>query len=820
MSRKERHNKMTIEEKIEEKYDALSIKVLGGIEAVRKRPSMYIGNTSSYGLHHLIEEVVANSIDEAMAGFCKNIWVRINADNSISVIDDGRGIPVDKHEEMNKSALEVVMTTLHSGGKFEHKIYKVSGGLHGVGISVVNALSTWLEAEVRREGQIYFQRYEQGEVKSPLEIRGSTKKRGTKIVFLPDSQIFDSIEVCYDTVVKRLRELAFLNRGINISIYDERSDKSECFKYNGGIKEFIKYLNEGKDTVHNDIIYFEDERENINVEVAVQYNDGYSEMVLTFANNINTVEGGSHLSGFKSALTRTLNTYAKNRNLLKNDKPPTGDDYREGLTAVISVKIPDPQFEGQTKTKLGNREVQGMVETIINEQLSTYCEEKPASAKAIVSKAIDASIAREAARKARDITRRKGALSNTSLPGKLADCSSNDVMSTELYLVEGISAGGTAKQGRDRRFQAILPLKGVIINVEKARVDKMLSNEEIRTLICALGTGIGVDDFNAKNIRYGKVIIMTDADIDGAHIRTLLLTFFFRHMTELIDKGHIYIAQPPLYKIKRKKHDEYVYDEKSLKNMFLKMSFEDTVLETGNEEIGTFEKKRMKELLDTLVKIEEYAELINKKDIMFGEYLGKRNDTGAFPMYKTDFRDNVKFFFNDEQLNEFISSQQQDVKGGLEIIEEDDIAPGRQEIENSIKVYRFHDSKNIENIINALEKMGLSIDDYIGKNGTEGFKLILGDDKIDIKSLSEILLNIKEIRKKDIEIQRYKGLGEMNGDELSETTMNPNTRTLLKVKIDDAIKADSIFSILAGKDVKRRKEYIEKHALDVKNLDV
>ncbi|MGR3319165.1 MAG: DNA topoisomerase (ATP-hydrolyzing) subunit B [Candidatus Anammoxibacter sp.] len=803
----------------EEKYDAVSIKVLGGIEAVRKRPSMYIGNTSFYGLHHLIEEVVANSIDEAMAGYCENIWVRLNIDKSISIIDDGRGIPVDKHKDMDKSALEVVMTTLHAGGKFEHTSYKVSGGLHGVGISVVNALSAWLEVEVRRDGQIYFQRYEQGEVKSPLEIRGATKKRGTKIVFIPDSQIFDDIEICLDTVVKRLRELSFLNSGINISIYDERVDKSENFRSEGGITDFVKYLNEGKNTIHENIIYVEDERGDLKVEVAFQYNDGYSEMVLPFANNINTIEGGTHLSGFKSALTRTFNAYAKSNNMLKGDKPPSGDDYREGLTAIISVKIPEPQFEGQTKTKLGNREVQGIVETIINEKLNTFCEENPSNAKAIVGKAIDASNARDAARKARDITRRKGALSNSSLPGKLADCSSKDVMSTELYLVEGISAGGTAKQGRDRKFQAILPLKGVIINVEKARVDKMLNNEEIRTLICALGTGIGVDDFDVSKIRYGKVIIMTDADIDGAHIRTLLLTFFFRHMSELIDKGHIYIAQPPLYKIKRKKKKEYVYDEKGLKDIFLSMGIEDTTLETNNKNIGIFEKQNLQDLLDILVKIEEYADIINRKGLLFEDYLKKRNDTGLFPMYKISFDDKVTFFYSDNELNEFISLQQKNTSDNLEITEDDEIIT-KQDIENSINIFKFHNSIKIKELIELLEKTGFSIQDYVGNNGSGKLKLISGNDERDVSSLSALLSNVRDIKKDSIEIQRYKGLGEMNGDELAETTMNPGTRTLIRVKIDDAVKADNIFSILAGKDVKRRKEYIEKHALDIKNLDI
>lgn len=802
---------------VEEKYDAESIKVLEGIEAVRKRPSMYIGNTSFYGLHHLVEEVVANSIDEAMAGYCKNIWVRLNLDKSVSIIDDGRGIPVDKHVEMNKSALEVVMTTLHSGGKFEHKAYQVSGGLHGVGISVVNALSAWLEAEIRRDGNVYFQRYEKGEVKSPLEVRGSTKKNGTKIVFLPDNEIFDSIEVCYDTVVKRLRELAFLNKGICIYIHDEKMDKSETFKYEGGISEFVEYLNEGKNTIHKDIIYFEKEHDNINVELALQYNDGYNEMVLSFANNINTIDGGTHLSGFKSALTRTLNNYAKNRNLLKGDKPPTGDDYHEGMTAVISVKIPDPQFEGQTKTKLGNREVQGIVESIVNEQLTIYCEEKPSSTKLIIGKAIEAAMAREAARKARDITRRKGTLNNANLPGKLADCSSKDVLSTELYLVEGISAGGSAKQGRDRRFQAILPLKGVIINVEKARIDKMLGNEEIRTLICALGTGIGIDEFNLKNIRYGKVIIMTDADIDGAHIRTLLLTFFFRHMVQLIDAGHIYIAQPPLYKVKRRKKYEYVYDDKTLQKILLKIGFDDAVLDISDRKI---EKNEMRDLLDILIKIDNSMLLINKKGVSFEDYLKNRNSDRFLPVYKVDFKDKVNYFYKDEELNEYISSNQNEYGKNLEVLEEDEFFSEKHDIETIIKITKFHENKEVEDNFKSLEKFGLTVNDYTGSNSYLKLKLKFEEEEFQLKALNEILKVIKDTKKKDVEIQRYKGLGEMNGEELFETTMNPVSRTLLKVKIEDAIKADSIFSILAGKDVKLRKEYIEKHALDVKNLDV
>lgn len=534
---------LAVKNDAQDTYDATSIKVLGGIEAVRKRPAMYIGDTTLKGLHHLVEEVVCNSVDEAVAGFCENINVKINIDGSLSVTDDGRGIPVDMHKETNKSALEVVMTMLHAGGKFEHKSYKVSGGLHGVGVSVVNALSEWMEVEVKRDGHVYFQRYEKGEVKSPMEVRGVTKKRGTKVVFKPDREIFEETTYCFETIAKRLREYAFLNKGLKITLADERTDKSDTFKYDGGIKAFVKELNEGKEVVHKDIIYFERENNGTIIEMALQYNDGYSENVYSFANNINTIEGGTHLSGFRAALTRTLNNYAKNKGLLSEEKAPTGDDYKEGLTAVISIKLPDPQFEGQTKTKLGNRDVQGLVEAVINEQLGIYCEETPATAKAIINKGIDAARAREAARKARDLTRRKGALGSSNLPGKLADCSSRDFETSELFLVEGISAGGTAKQGRDRTCQAILPLKGVIINVEKARIDKMLSNEEIRTLISALGTGIGNDEFNVSNLRYAKIIIMTDADIDGAHIRTLLLTFFLPS-DDRLDRKRTHLCRP------------------------------------------------------------------------------------------------------------------------------------------------------------------------------------------------------------------------------------------------------------------------------------
>ncbi|OHB99097.1 MAG: DNA gyrase subunit B [Planctomycetes bacterium RIFCSPLOWO2_12_FULL_39_13] len=804
-------------------YDATSIKVLGGIEAVRKRPAMYIGDTTSRGLHHLVEEVVCNSVDEAVAGFCENITVKINADKSLTVVDDGRGIPVDMHKETNKSALEVVMTMLHAGGKFEHKSYKVSGGLHGVGVSVVNALSEWLEVEVRRDGHLYFQRYEKGEVKSPVEARGVTKKRGTKVVFKPDTEIFEETTFCFETIAKRLREYAFLNKGLKITLTDERTDKSETFKYDGGLKAFIKELNEGKETIHRDIIYLEKEVNGTIVEVAMQYNDSYSENVYSFANNINTVEGGTHLSGFRAALTRTLNNYAKSKGLLNEEKAPTGDDYKEGLTAVISIKLPDPQFEGQTKTKLGNRDVQGLVEAVINEQLGTYCEETPSTAKAIINKGIDAARARDAARKARDLTRRKGALSSSNLPGKLADCSSRDVETSEIFLVEGISAGGTAKQGRDRMFQAILPLKGVIINVEKARVDKMLGNEEIRTLICALGTGIGTDEFNLSNLRYAKIIIMTDADIDGAHIRTLLLTFFFRQMIELIDKGHIYIAQPPLYKVTKSKRQEYIYDDRELQKTLITLGSEETVMEFVNGKKEKLDNSKLGKLLQLLVQMESYVKILRKKGMSLDKFLAlKDKKLGSLPLYKVTYRREMSYIYSEEYLDKFIKEKQNAEGKELEILEEDDLVANQEKEEGAIEVIEYHESKEIEKTMRMIESFGFSIDEYFeGHSSKEPrYRLVSGDIEMQAHSLNEILSKVREMGRKGLEIQRYKGLGEMNAEELAETTMNINTRTLLRVKVEDAAKADAIFSTLAGKDVQRRREFIEKHALEAKNLDI
>lgn len=809
-----------------EKYDAKSIKVLGGIEAVRKRPAMYIGDTTQKGLHHLIEEVVGNSVDEAMGGYCENITVKLNIDGSVMVLDDGRGIPVDEHVEMKKPALEVVMTTLHAGGKFDGKSYKVSGGLHGVGVSVVNALSEWLEVEVRRDGHMYVQRYECGQPKTGLEVRGATKKRGTKVIFKPDCSIFEEVEFSYDVVKKRIRELAFLNKGLCITIIDERTDVEEQFKYDGGIKVFVKELNKGKEPLHKDVIHFEGKEKDVTVECAMQYNDGYNENVFSFANNINTIEGGTHLIGFRTALTRTWNAYAKKAKLLKDDKMPTGDDYREGLTAIISVKVPEPQFEGQTKTKLGNREIQGLVETLANERLSTYCEENPQSARAIVNKALEASRAREAARKARDLTRRKGALTGGDLPGKLADCSSDDVGSTELFIVEGISAGGTAKQGRDRRNQAILPLKGVILNVEKARVEKMLNNEEIRTLISAIGTGIGVEEFDSEKLRYGKIVIMTDADIDGAHIRTLLLTFFFRQMPKLIEKGNIFIAQPPLYKVKRKKRLEYIFDDKELQKSLISMGADEAVVETCDKNPLRLSGDKLKRFLGLLEKMEEYNwHFIKKKQqskmgISFKEYLEKKHN-GNYPMFKAVCDGQEKYLYSDEELNNLIKQQQKEKGKDIEV-EDVDVAKGTAD-KDSIERLEFPESREIENTVRMIEKEGFKAGDFFKESENGGIpraNLIYDDAKLDIYSLSELLPKIKEAGKKGIDIQRYKGLGEMNAEELAVTTMNSSSRTLLRVKIEDGIKADEIFSILSGKDVKQRREYIETHALEVKNLDV
>ena len=595
-------------------YDATTIQVLEGIEAVRRRPAMYIGDTAARGLHHLVYEVVDNSIDESLQGYCDNIEVEVHPDNSVSVIDNGRGIPVDIHKTEKKPAVEVALTKLHAGGKFDHRVYKVSGGLHGVGVSVVNALSDWLEVEVKRDGKVYHQRYERGKTVSKLTVIGKSSSTGTKVTFKPDKTIFNKVDFSYDTLAQRLRELAFLNKGLKIKLSDERTEKENIFEFKGGIVSFVDYLNKNKVPLHNKVIYFDKEQDGVVLEAALQYNDGYAETMFSFANNINTIEGGTHLSGFKSALTRAINQYAKNKNLSKNGEVGiSGDDVREGLTAVISVKVPNPQFEGQTKTKLGNSEVEGLVASCSLDALSAFFEENPPVANKIIDKVVLASRAREAARKARELTRRKGALEGAGLPGKLADCSERDAALCELFLVEGDSAGGSAKQGRDRRFQAILPLKGKILNVEKARLDKMLSNDEIRTIITALGTGIG-EEFDATKLRYHKLVLMADADIDGSHIRTLLLTLLYRHMQKLIVGGYVYIAQPPLYKIKRGQREEYIQTEDEMNNLLLDLGREDLKF-TNLKNKDTASDNQFKDILGIMVELERHAYILKKKGL-------------------------------------------------------------------------------------------------------------------------------------------------------------------------------------------------------------
>ncbi len=795
-------------------YNASSIEVLEGLEAVRKRPGMYIGTTGIEGLHHLVYELVDNSIDEAMAGFCTKIEVTIHLDNSVTVLDNGRGIPVDTHKS-GKPAAEVVMTQLHAGGKFSHSAYKVSGGLHGVGASVVNALSEWLELEIKRDGKVYQQFYKRGKPISKLKVTGVTKKSGTKITFKPDETIFETINFHYDTLAQRLRELAFLNKGLKIIIKDEREDKKNEFLYKGGVEEFVQYINRNKKVLHKKPINIESEKDGVVVQVAIQYNDTYKENVITFVNNINTKEGGTHLIGFRSALTRSINSFAQKEGLLKKIKRNlSGDDVREGLVAIISIRHPNPQFEGQTKMKLGNSEVKGIVETIVNEKLSEYFETNPEVGRKIVKKAIEASEAREAARKARDLTRRKSALDSMSLPGKLADCQEKDPERSELFIVEGDSAGGSAKQGRDRRFQAILPIKGKILNVEKARFDKLLKHEEIKAIITALGTGIG-DDFNINKLRYHKIIFMTDADVDGAHIRTLLLTFFFRHMTQLIERGYVYIAQPPLFKVKIGKKEYYIKDEKELSEFILKRGISESKVFTGkNIELSG------KKLLNYMKKIEEYYKIKNKfhrkfKDDRLAEIIMEFFKNYLNPQY--DNMEIEELFGNKDfilEFSHFLLEKGYTTKNITKDVEynlyETEVVNGKN---NSIKItYNIFTTAEFH----RLYYLHSEIEEY----NHPPFKLVDKKGEYEIESIEKLLSHIVEVQKKEISIQRYKGLGEMNPEQLWETTMNPETRTLLQVSIEDAVEADEIFSLLMGEDVSSRRKFIEENALLVRNLDV
>jgi DNA gyrase subunit B len=803
-------------------YDASSIKILAGLEAVRKRPEMYIGNRQQGGLHHLVYEVVDNSIDEAMAGRCDTIIVRVHVDGSCSVEDNGGGIPVDIHKEAGKSALEVVLTTLHSGGKFDHEAYKVSGGLHGVGVSVVNALSEWLEANVYRDGKHYHFECERGNAKGAVEEIGPTTKQGTMVRFLPDEQIFGDITFDYETLQKRIREVAYLNAGVKITFQDDRNNKKELFHFVDGLREFVKHLNEGKEAIHSDVIYFskEDPQTKMLCEVAMQYNTSYVENVLAFANNIRNIDGGTHMSGFKTALTRTMNAYARKANLLKNGQAPVGEDIREGLTAVISVKLPDPHFEAQTKVRLSNPEAGTFVETTVNEQLGNYLEENPSQAKRVLTKAIQAAAAREAARKARELTRRKGALGSGGLPGKLWDCSSREVASTELFLVEGDSAGGSAKGGRDRNIQAILPLRGKILNVEKARLDKMLAHEEIRTIISALGTGIGADDFDFSKCRYGKIVLMTDADVDGAHIRTLLLTFLFRQMPELFERDAVYIAQPPLYElsIKGKKNSEYVLSEPEMRKRMISRGVDGTEL-IINDSAGTkkISEAELKDIVKLLGDLERNVAVLEKRGVVFKQFIQTYYNGDKLPEYHIRFDGQSDFYHN--------KSEYEKRRSEIEAI------AGPEQAESAEKLFaeELHEVTRANELNAKLKsKFGLDVRDYLlkaerkvsGEAIPTKFKLINGQDEYEIASLDQIYAGIRQIGGKGIEIKRFKGLGEMNADQLWETTMNPEKRTLLKVTLDDAGEADRLFSILMGDDVEKRRSYIQEHALEVQNLDI
>jgi DNA gyrase subunit B len=833
-------NEMTKQkEKMPEKkgYNASSITVLEGLQAVRERPGMYVGDTQSNGLHQLVYEVVDNCIDEAMAGYCTAIYVTLNKDGSATIEDNGRGIPVEKHEKESAkqgrdvSAVEVVMTILHAGGKFDKETYKVSGGLHGVGVSCVNALSKKMVVEVFKEGKTYAITFSQGKVTVPLAVVGETAKRGTKVTFLPDDEIMNVVEFDYDILAKRLRELAFLNKGINIYFHDERAEGKDDvnFCYEGGLGSFVSYLNENKNPLFPTPIYFSGTRPgddaDIEFEVAMQWNDAYNEMIYSYVNNIATRQGGTHLTGFSTALTRVLNNYIKNHNLLKSDKLNiTGDDMREGLTAVISVKVANPQFEGQTKQRLGNSDVGSVVQMIVGEELTVYLDENPQIAKTISDKAILAAKAREAARKARELTLRKSALDSARLPGKLTDCQERNPESCELYIVEGDSAGGSAKGGRDRRFQAILPIRGKILNVEKARLDKVLQNTEVGTMIAALGCGIGSEVFDLKKLRYHKVIIMTDADVDGSHIRTLLLTFFYRHMPALVENNHIYIAQPPLFLVTRKKQKQYIHSEKEMDEYLLRLGMSDLKIKLANrKEVLSAEEAR--HLVDTIIELESFISRIERKGITFREFLSSQNHEGHYPRFQIDMVDGPCYAYSE---TEFDILRKQDEEQQKKMHEEK--VASLPEGERTPEVTTFHlkrihyielyEEGTLKSLLEKLQTYNYNFTNYSVPDGLLATISEEDDKELECFTLKEIIDFIRENGRKGIEIQRYKGLGEMNADQLWETTMDPTKRTLIKVTLPDAIAADYMFTMLMGEEVPPRRAFIEQHALSVKNLDI
>ncbi|MDR0977699.1 MAG: DNA topoisomerase (ATP-hydrolyzing) subunit B, partial [Endomicrobium sp.] len=778
-------------------YNASNIQILEGLEAVRKRPAMYIGSTGSQGLHHLVYEVVDNSIDEVLAGFCKNIDVTIHSDNSVTVLDDGRGIPVDPHPDPKYkgiSALEIVLTKLHAGGKFDKNSYKVSGGLHGVGVSCVNALSDAMEIEVYRNGNVYKQEYSKGKPLGPVKNCGVSYQNGTKVTFHPDAEIFSEIVYSFDILSNRLRELAFLNAGTHIRIFDERTGKEHIFDYGGGISSFVQYLNTHKNVINKEPVYFIKEKEGVEVAVAMQYNDSYNEHIFTFVNNINTIEGGTHLSGFRSALTRSVNEYIRKNDISKiKDLKLSGEDVREGLTAVISIKVPNPQFEGQTKTKLGNSEVEGITQSIVCDALTTFLEENPGIANQILEKAVNAAEAREAARKARELTRRKGALDSASLPGKLADCSEKDPQKTELFIVEGDSAGGSAKQGRDRSFQAILPLRGKILNVEKSRLTKVLANEEIRTLITAIGAGIGKDDhdFNIDKARYHKIIIMTDADVDGAHIRTLLLTFFYRQMPQLLERGYVYIAQPPLFKVKKSKKEMYLDSEEELDKFLFSTAidgFSMLLLQDGKI-VKEINDETLREIVTAISELDNLLKKLHKKGVSWKDYL-KFKDDDKLPLYRTVINGSVKYIYSDNEWQEF--KKQMFAKRRELLASEDEFAEITESLQLNDVMPEYKDLwelPRVDKLAKQLQKEGLHLEHYGETHSKPVYRLQDMENKMhgdiyDIHSTTELVETIREIGNKGAAIQRYKGLGEMNPDQLWETTMDIKNRKLLQVKLE------------------------------------
>jgi len=843
--------------RVANRYDESSIQVLEGIQAVRKRPAMYIGDTGLAGLHHLVYEVVDNAIDEAMAGFCDEISVRLGADGSCTVQDNGRGIPVGPMHHSNpdingKPAVEVCMTVLHAGGKFDQRSYKVSGGLHGVGVSVVNALSEWLRVQVRQGGKVYEMAFARGATVTPLRVIGESPETGTRIRFKPDPEIFEDCEFRYETLRSRLRELAYLNEKVRIQLVDERTGREETFYFTDGLRQFVEHLNEGKEALHKRVIviHAHDEEQHLVADVAMQWNDGYTENISCFANNIRNIDGGSHLSGFRAALTRTLNAYARRENLIKGDLTTTGEDFREGLTAVISVKVPDPQFEAQTKVRLMNPEVQSFVEQTLNERLMTFLEENPADAKRIVMKGIQAAQAREAARKARDLTR-KSALNSGGMPSKLWDCRTRDADQSELFIVEGQSAGGSAKSGRDASFQAILPLKGKILNVEKARIDKMLSHEEIQTLIMALGCGIGEDEFDLAKRRYGKVIIMCDADVDGSHIRTLLLTFFFRHMRPLIENGHLYVAQPPLYLLRKGRQSEFILNDAVLNERLTQWGLEGTTLviyEQGVEQrrIAGDELARLYRLLE---RMEGRRHILQRRNIDMKQLIMRhRDESGCLPayhlmVYRPGSPEPIEYFgYSDEEFERFCDEERKRF-GPATVVEASTVLRGAMERpseEHRIIKAELSECRPLEQALREMEAMGLTTEDYYAErieqvDGTlPPARFVLereGAEPVELENLSKLVEAVRGLGAKGVEIKRFKGLGEMNAEELAETTMIPGRRSMLKVVISDepddpeqleidAREADRIFSILMGDNVEARREFIEANAIHVRNLDI